>query len=166
MLDIARAFLHEAPGVDVDDELVLGFVERFIDQWNTSTRSIDGVDALLSGISQRYRLSIISNTFYPPLVVGNLERMGLRGYFADVVMSAEHGSRKPDPSIFRDTLARLGSSAADAVYVGDSYEADYEGGLAAGLRAILVDPERRRPELGPNRVGHILELADLLSDRH
>ena len=46
----------------------------------------------------------------------------LRGNFDEVLLSAEHGVRKPDPAIFRLALERLGLAAEQCVFVDDSEE--------------------------------------------
>jgi putative hydrolase of the HAD superfamily len=55
------------------------------------------------------------------------------------VGSKAHGRTKPHPSIFVAALAALGTSPAETVMVGDSYEDDIEGARALGIRAILLD---------------------------
>ena len=60
-------------------------------------------------------------------------------YVDEFVLSFEVGAVKPDAAIFETALARLGVSAADAVMVGDSDEAD-GGARAIGCGFALVDP--------------------------
>jgi putative hydrolase of the HAD superfamily len=159
---ISRAFLEGAGMGDAPDDLVAEFSARYVDEWNGSTVALDGLDAFLAALGQRFRLSVLSNTFYPPLVLGNLSRLGVRARFAEVVTSAELGWRKPHPRIFAHALERLGVGAQQAVFVGDSLDADYLGARAAGWRAFLVDTAGRHPGV-EGRLGHLFELADALS---
>jgi HAD superfamily hydrolase (TIGR01549 family) len=65
----------------------------------------------------------------------------------DVALSSgAHGKVKPDPSIFRAALDRLGVRPDEAAMVGDSPEDDVEGARALGMRAFLVDRDDRFPE--------------------
>ena len=64
-----------------------------------------------------------------------------------VVDSRSHGRVKPHPTIFQAALDALGVRPEDAVMVGDSFEEDFEGARALGMRAILVDREERHPEV-------------------
>ena len=82
------------------------------------------------------RLAVVSN--WDVSLHDVLERTGLRGLVDAVGAAAELGVAKPDPAIFRAALDRLGASAADAMHVGDSVEADVAGARAAGLEAVLV----------------------------
>ena len=52
--------------------------------------------------------------------------------------SAAHGKTKPDASIFRAVLERLGVEPVDAAMVGDSLEDDVEGARALGMQAFLL----------------------------
>lgn len=63
------------------------------------------------------------------------------------VLSFEVGAVKPNAAIFETALSRLGATAADAVMIGDSDEAD-GGARAVGCRFELVDPlpTEQRPE--------------------
>lgn len=54
------------------------------------------------------------------------------------VTSAQAGARKPHPRIFRHTLERCGVEAREALFVGDTFSADVEGPLAAGMRVVHV----------------------------
>ena len=63
-----------------------------------------------------------------------------------VLTSGVHGKTKPHETIFRRMLELLGVPACDALMVGDTVEDDVEGALAVGMRAVLVDRERRHPE--------------------
>jgi putative hydrolase of the HAD superfamily len=66
-----------------------------------------------------------------------------------IVDSRSHGRVKPHPTIFEAALELLGSTAAEAVMVGDSLEEDIQGAQALGMRAILIDRENRHPEFEP-----------------
>jgi putative hydrolase of the HAD superfamily len=63
-----------------------------------------------------------------------------------VLTSGVHGKTKPHETIFRRMLELLDVPACDALMVGDTVEDDVEGALAVGMRAVLVDRERRHPD--------------------
>jgi putative hydrolase of the HAD superfamily len=72
-----------------------------------------------------------------------LDELGWSRWFVAIADSGRLGVAKPDPGIFAWAIGRLGVAAADAVHVGDSREADVEGALGAGLRAIWFGPAAR-----------------------
>jgi HAD superfamily hydrolase (TIGR01509 family) len=107
-----------------------------------------GIERVLAAVSGRYRIGLISNTG----VTGGrvlrevLRHHGLLEAFDVTVFSNEYGRIKPDPSIFRHTLAELGGIAPDrAVHIGDLEELDVDGALATGMHALRYT----LPELQP-----------------
>ncbi|HEY7003796.1 MAG TPA: HAD-IIIA family hydrolase [Gaiellaceae bacterium] len=76
------------------------------------------------------------------------------------IASGKHGKVKPDPTIFRFVLDRLGVAPEAAVMVGDSLEDDVEGARALGMAAYLVDREGRG--VAPDSIPTLLALPALL----
>jgi HAD superfamily hydrolase (TIGR01549 family) len=155
-------FFREQFTKTVSDEAVAEFVETFNREWNSGTVFYPGIQAFVERLARDYRLSIISNSVYPPLVPRNLEAMGVSKHFAQVLTSADFGVRKPDQRIFHEALRRLGIDAADAIYVGDSFETDYRGATSAGLRCVLIDPTDQWEGTVLDRVDCLFDLEHLL----
>jgi putative hydrolase of the HAD superfamily len=86
---------------------------------------------------------VISNFDYRIYAI--LDALGLRRYFDSITISSEAGYAKPAPEIFRLALQRHSLTAADALHVGDSEALDVLGAHAAGIAAVLVDPEASKP---------------------
>jgi len=77
------------------------------------------------------------------------------------VASRAHGWIKPHESIFRAALDLIGVAPTDAVMVGDSVEDDIDGAAALGMRAVLIDRERRYPD-APEALPDLQSLAGVL----
>jgi putative hydrolase of the HAD superfamily len=69
-----------------------------------------------------------------------LSSLGLQAQLDFVLDSAEIGTEKPHPGIFRIALAQAGVSPDEAIHVGDLYSVDVLGARSAGMAAILLDP--------------------------
>lgn len=82
------------------------------------------------------RLVVVSN--WDISLHGVLEQTGLAPLVDAAISSAEAGVAKPDPALFAQALALVDGTPEDAWMVGDTVDTDVEGGLAAGLRAVLV----------------------------
>ncbi|MCE2414674.1 HAD family hydrolase [Candidatus Poribacteria bacterium] len=110
-----------------------------------------------------FKLAIVSNWDTPldPLT----ERLGIAHYFDIIVAShdARVLSAKPDPHIFNYTLTAVGVSAAEAVHVGDTYEADIVGAKNAGIRPILIDRDGTQTGRWRETIRNLSELPELLS---
>jgi 2-haloalkanoic acid dehalogenase type II len=69
----------------------------------------------------------------------NLERIGIRHLFDDVVTAVDVGAAKPARPIFAEAVARAGVSAGEALHVGDHPEIDIVGAQQAGLRTAWIN---------------------------
>jgi len=67
-----------------------------------------------------------------------LDGLGLKDRLRAVVCAGGPHPKKPDPTILRVALARLGARAGEAVLIGDN-EADVAAGRAAGTAVFLVE---------------------------
>jgi putative hydrolase of the HAD superfamily len=161
MDDVALAFFHTAFGRSVSSTTIQGFVQAFIDEWSRGIHYYDGIQGLLGELAAHYRLSILSNTHYPPLIHENLARMEVSPYFGHIMTSVEFGWRKPNRRIFNQMLADLNIDPNNALYIGDSYTDDYQGATAAGIRAMLIDPQNQYPDVS-DRIASLFELRQVL----
>lgn len=87
-------------------------------------------------------------------------------YFDAIFLSDEVGMVKPDPLLFAHACEKLESSPAYSAMVGDRYDRDIAGALAAGLYTILVnvhdEPVPRDVPQPHAVVSSIAEVAPLL----
>jgi HAD superfamily hydrolase (TIGR01549 family) len=103
-----------------------------------------------------YALGLISNA--PADTTRVVEALGLRKYLGTVVISGAVGFSKPNPEIFRIALREAGVEAAEAVHVGDMYEADVVGARSAGVEGILIDRDCSQSGLECPRVESLSEV--------
>ena len=103
------------------------------------------VPAVLTTLRERgAALAVVSN--FDSRLLPLLDALGLAPFFDAVVCSGAAGAAKPDRAIFTQALAMLGVDRSQALHVGDSREADYEGALAAGIEALHVDRSAARSD--------------------
>ena len=82
------------------------------------------------------RLGVVSN--WDSRLPRLLEILDLAGYFETLGVSQVEGVEKPDPTLFRRVLERLGTVPDEALHVGDVLEVDVAGATAAGVDAVLI----------------------------
>ncbi len=110
-------------------------------------------------------LGVISNFDYRIYAI--LKALGLTRYFDSITISSEAGYAKPAPEIFRIALQRHSLPAAEALHVGDSEALDAAGARAAGVGAVLIDPqvsalgEKRKPPLSQGRCVRVRSLGEV-----
>ncbi len=88
-----------------------------------------------------------------------LEFHGLRRYFETVTFTQEAGAEKPDRRVFDLALTRAQCDPSHAIYVGDSWKADYVGARGVGLRPIWLN---RRGLAAPEPCEQIADLRGVL----
>ena len=129
---------------------------------NSATLYDDAVPTLQHFRDEGFKLAIVSNWDTPldPLT----ERLGIAEYFDAIVAShdARVQSEKPEPHIFNYALAAVGVSAAEAVHVGDTYEADIVGARDIGIRPILLDRDGTQAGRWDEIIQRLSELPKML----
>ncbi|MFE6719239.1 HAD family hydrolase [Streptomyces albidoflavus] len=163
MTDLGTAFLREVLGRAPARAETGLLVRSYLAEWNAGVRHLPGIGALLTGLAAQYRLAVVSNTQDAELLPGHLEAMGVRQLFDTVVTSFEVGWRKPHPAVYRAALRELRVDPGSAVFVGDTYRADHEGPTRVGIRAFLIDPQRRAPVPEEARLASVFALPARLA---
>ena len=73
--------------------------------------------------------------------------------------------RKPHPSIFEASIARLGMDACDMLFVGDDIDRDVAGAQGVGMTAAWINRDGKKPGNGivPDfDIHHLSELLQIL----
>jgi FMN phosphatase YigB (HAD superfamily) len=123
--------------------------------------------ALLARLRDRVRVGLCSNFSHAPTARALLAEAGLDHVLDPIVISHEHGLRKPRREIFEATLAGLGVAPEETLHVGDNLDADVAGAAALGIGTVWItrcvrDPERAlASHRGPAPTHRIADLAEL-----
>jgi HAD superfamily hydrolase (TIGR01509 family) len=125
-LECARIFL-EGAGAELP---AASFVDAFMSA--IVLEPIEGAFDTVRALRARgLELAVVSN--WDIGLAEQLQRLGVETLFSTIVTTAEAGTPKPKPRVFRLALERLGVEAARALHVGDE-PGDEEGARAAGMR--------------------------------
>jgi HAD superfamily hydrolase (TIGR01549 family) len=147
----------------VSSPMVAGATSEFCEEFTNHVYIDEHAKTVLEALHGKYKLGIISNFAIPECVYKLLKTNGLNGLFDLVVISGEVNKRKPSPEIFKNALKILDVLAGQAVFVGDTADADVAGAKAVGMKAVYL---KRRVEEGLEAVCPDLvieSLADLPS---
>jgi putative hydrolase of the HAD superfamily len=109
-------------------------VRDFQCQVNSNVQPDPRMVSLIRRLHERYRTGLLSNTSAAD-PQGFLHRVGLRGLFDAVILSAAVGLAKPDPAIYRLALARLGTAPQATVFV-DDYGPNVTAAAGLGIQAL------------------------------
>jgi len=116
----------------------------------------------LEALGERFRLIAVTNGN------ANLESIGIRHLFDDVVTAAMVGAAKPAPAVFDMAVRVGGASKQETLHVGDHPLYDVDGARAAGLRTAWVNrtasswpDDFAAPEIEVTHVGELPELLGI-----
>jgi phosphoglycolate phosphatase len=147
------------------DRLTGDFISHYAEHIADASRPFDGLEAALDDLENAgYRFAVCTNKL-EWLSKRLLDRLNLSPRFAAICGADTFGVSKPDPAIFRQTVARAGGELKSAVMVGD---AGPDVGVArrAGVPVICVSfgyTEVPVADLQPDRViDHMSELRAAL----
>jgi putative hydrolase of the HAD superfamily len=135
---IAEALNNLGFKTNLDDSRIKTAVNVFFDDYLDSLRLRRCAKKMLKIFSRDYKLGLISNFTYAPVIYAGLRKMGINQFFNVVLVSQDVGWRKPHVKIFEEALKRLGVKAEETVYVGDSPTEDIKGAKRLGLKTVFV----------------------------
>jgi 5'-nucleotidase len=72
------------------------------------------------------------------------------------------GYHKPDRRIYEHALEKLGASAEETLFVGDTWTADVAGPIDAGIPAVWLNPRKLPPDSDHVPLATIEKLEHLL----
>ena len=135
---VAEALCNLGYKVTADDDRVKAALNVFFQDFIDTLELREGAKKLLKQAQSKYKVGLISNFTYAPVIYKSLRHLGISGFFNAVVVSEENGWRKPSSHIFQEALERLQVNADQAVYIGDSPIEDIKGAKQAGLETVFV----------------------------
>tara|TARA_B100000809_G_C15031634_1_gene492202 strand:+ start:361 stop:1044 length:684 start_codon:yes stop_codon:yes gene_type:complete len=98
---------------------------------------------ILDYLKDKYQLHIITNGF-EEIQTKKMETSNILRYFDVIVTSESVGVKKPNPKVFNFALEKANAKSSTSIMIGDSIEADIEGALSVGMKAIHVNFEDKK----------------------
>jgi len=99
-------------------------------------RLYPGVKEVLDDLRKRFSLAIVTDA-QRAYAVPELYSVGLLEYFNPIIVSSDHGFRKPDKRLFMMALKELAVEPGEALYIGNNLFHDIYGASQAGLKTIF-----------------------------
>jgi putative hydrolase of the HAD superfamily len=96
------------------------------------------VREVLDVLRERYPLALVTDA-QSAYTRGELHKVGLLDYFDPIVISGDHGYRKPDRRLFQFALDGMGVAAGNALYVGNDMHRDIFGAREAGMPTVMFE---------------------------
>ena len=135
----ATAFTRTLPPGKLE-QLPLFLAEMYRGISRCRLRLYPHVREVLDVLRARYPMAIVTDA-QSAYARGELHKVGLLNYFDPVVVSGDHGYRKPDRRLFQLALDGMGVAAEHALYVGNDPHRDIHGAREAGMRTVMFDSD-------------------------
>jgi len=121
------------------------------------------VRGVMDALGEKYRLTMITNGA-SKWQREKIEKLGIGGYFEEIIVSGELGHHKPSPGIFQEMTKRTGVNPGEIIYVGNDYIKDIHGAKSSGWRTAWVKrTDEVRDETVPDyTINELSELLDLI----
>lgn len=124
--------------IHFNEEQLDALAVTYIEELPKNNYLFEGVTELLSYLSEKYRLHIITNGFEEVQHI-KLKNSKIDHFFHSVTTSEEAGVKKPHPAIFELALKKTGAHPDSSLMIGDSFEADIEGADAFGMQTLFYN---------------------------
>jgi len=124
--------------VDVKNPIVRGATSEFCLEFLNHVKIDENAKTVLESLYGKYKLGVVSNFAIPEGVYSVLKTNNLEELFEVVIVSGEVNKRKPRPEIFLNALKKINVNAKEAVFVGDTADADIAGAHATGMKAVYI----------------------------
>ncbi len=152
--------LFEACSIDPDPEI---FSDNYLKNLSESVDLIEGAEQVVRTLSEKVGLIIITNGL-KDVQRPRFAKSTIIEFFADVVISEEVGSAKPDGRIFDVAFDRMSNpQKSEVLIVGDSLTSDIKGGNGYGIDTCWFNPGQRPSEQDVESNYEISHLSELLS---
>lgn len=145
-----------------DETLARTMDARFLEGLPSRTILFPYTVEILNYLTNKgYQLHLITNGF-EKVQQSKLANSGLTGYFREVITSEGSNSLKPHREIFEYAFQRAGALPAESIMIGDSIEADIQGGINAGIDQVYVNHVGVAPSVKPTyTVESLKELEEI-----
>jgi putative hydrolase of the HAD superfamily len=138
--DHATDFTHALPP-DRLAQLPLTLAEMYRGVSRRKLKLYPHVRSTLRALRERFPLAIVSDG-QKAWARGELHKVGLTEFFGPIVVSGEHGFRKPDRRLFQYALDGMGVPADKTVYVGNDMYRDVYGAREMGMTTVMFDSDQ------------------------
>lgn len=143
---------------EISDEKINSLAKEYILQLPNFNHLFDGTLELLDYLKEKYTLHIITNGFEEVQTL-KMKKSKIFHYFTEVITSESVGVKKPNPKVFLHAMKKAGSSPKESLMIGDNIEADIQGALATGMKAIHCNFENTG--IIPNNITSIRHLLEI-----
>ena len=148
----------EALKLLVKDDVIHHLADQYIAKLPNHNHLFDGTFEILEYLQNKYQLHIITNGF-EEIQTKKMKKSGIYNFFDVIITSESVGVKKPNKKVFEYALEKVNATASNCIMIGDNLEADIEGALNCGIKAIHFNSEHLTKV--PKNITSVYNLLDL-----
>jgi YjjG family noncanonical pyrimidine nucleotidase len=123
---------------------------------------IDGAMEVLTYLSSKYNLHIITNGF-DAMQTKKLNASCIFHFFEHIITSEKAKARKPEIEIFEFATSITKATVNECIMIGDNEHTDIKGAQNIGMDFVFFNPENKKSEISEkSMIKHLLELKEIL----
>lgn len=123
---------------------------------------LEGAMEVLEYLHPKYKLHIITNGF-EEVQHNKLKASKIKHFFNVIVTSESVGVKKPNPKVFEFALQKANAKPSESIMIGDSYEADVQGSLNMGMKAVYFNKKTTSSSCNKSiYINHLLDIKQYL----
>jgi putative hydrolase of the HAD superfamily len=127
----------------IEDDLIDTLAIDYIEYLPNYNHLFEGAFEILEYLKDKYKLHIITNGF-EEIQTKKMQSSRILDYFCTIVTSESVGVKKPNPKVFNFALEKANAQNTSSIMIGDSIEADIEGALSVGMKALHANFEKEK----------------------
>jgi len=104
------------------------------------------VKSVLDELKPRFTLAVVSDG-QSAWALPEMRAMGIDRYFDPIVISSDHGFRKPDPRLFQTALDGIGAGPEEVLFVGNDMYRDVFGAKRIGIKTVFFTSNQGRQNM-------------------
>ncbi len=148
--------------INVSKEQIELLATDYLLELPNSNVLFDGTHELLQYLKEKgYTLHIITNGF-KKVQEKKLENSNINEYFDQVITSENVGVKKPNPLIFKEALRKANVTTANAIMIGDNWEADIMGAKNIGMDVVYCNFNQQPVGENIKSVNNLFEIKQFL----
>ncbi|MDH5448673.1 MAG: HAD family hydrolase [Candidatus Bathyarchaeota archaeon] len=168
---VSEALNHLGYTTTPQDERIKTAVNVFFEDYVHALKLRPSTKLTLQKLYKNYKLGLVSNFTYAPVIYAALRKLKINGFFNAVIVSEAVGWRKPDPKIFQEALERLHVESDEAFYVGDTPLEDIQGATNVSMKTVFIPSQfnslsdmqkaAQPPDYTVENLGDIVEILNM-----
>ncbi|MFP3984536.1 MAG: HAD family hydrolase [Candidatus Bathyarchaeia archaeon] len=135
---VSDALTYLGYDITPEDERIKTAINIFFKDYLDAMQLRPTAKQTLEKLSQYYKLGLVSNYTYAPVIYAGLRKLEINHFFNTIIVSEATGWRKPNPKIFQEALKRLRVKADETLFVGDTPAEDILGAKSAGMMTAFI----------------------------